>query len=128
MAFNEEVVLRPGRSMIRLISAVGHETDVTLIDFAADRRARRRRRRRRSHPVRAELVAQILASTRQVAAWVRGQEARRIELRSQPRAAERGKSFGRAVAKARWAIRALPPRSGQTPRSIIRGSCGSPGG
>jgi exodeoxyribonuclease VII large subunit len=69
-AFNEEVVVRAAAaSEIPLIAAVGHETDWTLIDLAADRRAPTpTAAAEMAVPVRADLAGQVLDLERRMAA------------------------------------------------------------
>jgi len=88
-AFNEEVVARSAAaSAIPLISAIGHETDTTLIDYAADHRAPTPTgAAERAVPVRSELMTAIGSlGARLGAAAARRAESARTELRSAARA------------------------------------------
>jgi len=89
MGFNEETVVRAAAaSLIPLVSAVGHETDVTLIDHVADLRCPTPTgAAEKVVPVRGELLAQLADLSRRLSgASLRLSERRRSDLRALSRA------------------------------------------
>ncbi|MEO0390351.1 MAG: exodeoxyribonuclease VII large subunit [Pseudomonadota bacterium] len=91
--FNEEIVARAAAaSEIPLISAVGHETDTTLIDFVSDYRA----------PTPTAAAEAAVPVRHEIAAWLEAQGARMAGASSQAltRRAQRLADMARALPRA----------------------------
>jgi len=98
--FNDEDVVRAAaESAIPLVSAVGHETDTTLIDFASDKRAP-------TPTAAAELAVPV---RRDLLAWLEGQGARLVHAQ--------GQAVGLREQRLRDLARALP-----RPETLIEGA------
>jgi exodeoxyribonuclease VII large subunit len=118
--FNEENVVRAvAASNIPVISAIGHETDTTLIDFVADWRAPTpTAAAEKAVPVRAELVVEVSSiDARLTRAVMRGLGDSRTRLRSASRALPKPEDI---VAVARQRLDLASGRLPQALRALVR--------
>jgi len=116
--FNEEIVARAAAaSDIPLISAVGHETDTTLIDFVSDKRAP-------TPTAAAELAVPVRL---ELLAWVDDQEARMTRSLSNlvSQRHQRLRDLGRALPRAETLLdsprQRLDVMGDRLPAALIRG-------